>query len=77
MSLVGRTGGSGGFTALPSGTVLDRYRIESLIAAGGFGITYLGQHVTLGHSLAIKEHFPRSLAYHTGRAIYRCGSRFG
>ena len=47
-----------GFTALPSGTVLERYRIDSLIAAGGFGMTYLAHHTTLGKAFALKEHFP-------------------
>ena len=38
-----------GFTALPTGTRLDnRYTIQSVIAAGGFGITYLGRHDALG-----------------------------
>ena len=53
----------GGFSALPAGTVLDRYRIDSVIAAGGFGITYLCHHVTLGKPYALKEHFPRQFAY--------------
>jgi serine/threonine protein kinase len=63
MSTGGGTVGASGFAALPQGTVLDRYRIDSLIAAGGFGITYFGHHVTLGNPLAIKEHFPRQLAF--------------
>jgi serine/threonine protein kinase len=53
----------GGFSALSAGTVLDRYRIDSLIAAGGFGITYLCHHITLGKPYALKEHFPRQFAY--------------
>jgi serine/threonine protein kinase len=55
-----------GFSALPTGAVLDRYRIDSVIAAGGFGITYLCHHVTLGKPYALKEHFPRQFAYREG-----------
>lgn len=49
--------------ALPTGTIIDRYRIESVLAAGGFGITYRALHEGLGHVVAIKEHFPRQFAY--------------
>jgi serine/threonine protein kinase len=59
----GRALTSGGFSALSAGTVLDRYRIDSVIAAGGFGITYLCHHTTLGRPYALKEHFPRQFAY--------------
>ncbi len=58
-----------GFSALPAGTVLDRYRIDSVIAAGGFGITYLCRHVTLGKTYALKEHFPRQFAYRDGTTM--------
>ena len=62
-----------GFAALPTGAVLDgRYAVDSVIAAGGFGITYLGQHRALGKLCAIKEHFPRQFAVregHTARVI--------
>ncbi|MBS0244469.1 MAG: serine/threonine protein kinase, partial [Proteobacteria bacterium] len=34
-----------------------------MIAAGGFGITYLAIHNALGRRVAIKEHFPRQFAY--------------
>lgn len=50
--------------ALRAGTRLDdRYTIESVIAAGGFGITYVAKHDGLGRTCAIKEHFPRQFAY--------------
>ncbi|MFM9942434.1 MAG: SUMF1/EgtB/PvdO family nonheme iron enzyme [Hyphomicrobiaceae bacterium] len=61
------SGGSGGFTALPSGTRLDgRYVIDSVIAAGGFGITYMARHEALADICAIKEHFPRQFATRNG-----------
>jgi len=56
-----------GFTALKSGTRLDnRYTIEAVLAAGGFGITYIARHDGLGRTFAIKEHFPRQFAYRDG-----------
>jgi serine/threonine protein kinase/tetratricopeptide (TPR) repeat protein len=56
-----------GFSALPTGTRLsERYLIESVIGAGGFGITYLARHEALGKPYAIKEHFPRQFAYRDG-----------
>ena len=55
------------FTALRDGTRLDnRYTIQSVIAAGGFGITYVAKHDGLGRAYAIKEHFPRAFAYRDG-----------
>lgn len=41
---------------LPSGTMLDeRYRIDSVLGEGGFGITYAAQNVRIGLKVAIKE----------------------
>ena len=57
---------SGGFSALTPGTILERYAIERVIAAGGFGITYLCRHTKLGKPYALKEHFPRQFAYRDG-----------
>ncbi|MBS0243996.1 MAG: protein kinase, partial [Proteobacteria bacterium] len=57
----------GGYSALASGTRLDgRYTLQNVIAAGGFGITYLAVHDSLGRFFAIKEHFPRQFAYREG-----------
>lgn len=61
-----RVGGAHGFSALPTGARLDRYVVESVIAAGGFGITYIARHETLGRIVAIKEHFPRQFAFRDG-----------
>lgn len=56
-----------GFMALAGASRLDnRYIIDSVIAAGGFGITYLGRHNSLEKTVAIKEHFPRQFAYRDG-----------
>jgi WD40 repeat protein/serine/threonine protein kinase len=55
--------------SLPPGFELGPYRIKSVIAAGGFGITYLGEHVSLGKQVAIKEHFPREFAQRDGVTV--------
>jgi serine/threonine-protein kinase len=45
--------------ALPAGTVLhDRYRVEAVLGAGAFGITYRATDTVLGRSVAIKELYP-------------------
>jgi len=62
------SGGSGGVASLPPGTRLDnRFTVDSVIAAGGFGITYLGHHEALRYQCAIKEHFPRQFAARNGQ----------
>lgn len=61
-----RTATQHGFTALPTGATLERYVIDRVLAAGGFGITYLARHASLDRIVAIKEHFPRQLAYRDG-----------
>lgn len=44
---------------LAAGTVLQgKYRIESVLGQGGFGITYAASQVQLGTKLALKELFP-------------------
>jgi serine/threonine protein kinase len=46
--------------ALPAGYQLDDFTIESVLGAGGFGITYLAHERTLDRKVAIKEFMPRS-----------------
>ncbi|HUJ38060.1 MAG TPA: serine/threonine-protein kinase [Hyphomicrobium sp.] len=49
--------------ALPSGTVLvGDYRIERVLGAGGFGVTYLAEELALGRPVTIKEYFPSDIA---------------
>jgi hypothetical protein len=49
--------------ALPQGTVLrDSYRVESVLGAGGFALTYLGSHTGLDQKVAIKEYMPDQFA---------------
>lgn len=47
---------------LPSGTILNRYRIEKIIGEGGFGVTYLAMEPSSQIYVAIKEYFPKSFA---------------
>lgn len=60
------SGSQDGFTALATDSMIGRYRIDSVIAAGGFGITYLCRHSKLEKIYALKEHFPRQFAYRDG-----------
>lgn len=48
---------------LKDGTLLQggRYRIDSFIAQGGFGVTYKGEQVSLGRKVAVKEFFMKEL----------------
>ncbi len=49
--------------ALPEGTRLaEDYRIERVLGAGGFGITYLAEEVPLARMVTIKEYFPVDFA---------------
>ena len=52
--------------ALPLGTELLWYRIESILGHGSFGITYRAQDLNLERPVAIKEYLPRGLAMREG-----------
>ncbi len=45
--------------ALPSGYILNDYKIESIIGQGSYGITYLALDMVEGKQVVIKENFPR------------------
>ncbi len=50
-------------TALQSGTELvGDYRIDRVLGAGGFGITYLAEELALHRQVTIKEYFPTDFA---------------
>jgi serine/threonine protein kinase len=48
--------------ALPLQTMLHEYRIEQVLGAGGFGITYRARDANLDKDVAIKEYLPGELA---------------
>ncbi|HKU47309.1 MAG TPA: serine/threonine-protein kinase, partial [Burkholderiales bacterium] len=48
--------------ALPSGYALHEYRIESVLGAGGFGLTYLATDSNLSLKVALKEYLPGEIA---------------
>jgi formylglycine-generating enzyme required for sulfatase activity len=48
---------------LPVGYRLHQYRIETVLGAGGFGITYKAVHEALQTRAAIKEYFPVEWSY--------------
>ena len=57
----GASGGSG--VALPVGLQLGRYRLLRKIGQGGFGITYLAEHIQSHEQVVIKENLPTFYAY--------------
>src|SRR5688572_19774011 len=48
--------------ALPLRSMLLEYRLESVLGAGAFGMTYLGWDTHLEKHVAIKEYLPTDLA---------------
>lgn len=48
--------------ALPPNTMLQEYRLDSVLGAGGFGITYLAFDTLLQKQVAVKEYMPVDLA---------------
>ena len=55
--------------ALPSGHIIDKYRIESVLGYGGFGIVYKAMHQTLEQYFAIKEYLPQEIATREGITV--------
>lgn len=51
--------------AMPPGHMLHEYRIERVLGAGGFGMTYLAYDTNLNAQVAIKEYLPRDLSVRT------------
>ncbi|MDH3069603.1 protein kinase [Akkermansia sp. N21169] len=47
---------------LNPGAMLLSYRIERILGAGGFGVTYLATDTSTEHQVVIKENFPRAFA---------------
>ncbi|MCK5002223.1 MAG: SUMF1/EgtB/PvdO family nonheme iron enzyme [Gammaproteobacteria bacterium] len=56
--------------ALPVGTVLDnRYKIESVLGEGGFGVTYKAHDNELDYTVVIKEFLPQECAARGGDSV--------
>ena len=55
--------------ALPLGSKLMEYRLDSVLGAGGFGITYLAFDTNLEKKVAIKEFLPSSVAVRSGNSV--------
>ena len=55
--------------ALPAGTSLREYTLESVVGHGGFGIVYRAQHGELGVTVAVKEYLPVELAVREGLCV--------
>ena len=47
--------------ALPPGTRFEEYRLDAVLGAGGFGITYRAYDAHLDKFVAIKEYLPENL----------------
>ena len=57
---------------LPPGTLLDsKYRIERVVGAGGFGVTYRVEDINLGTTVAVKEYFPEQFGTRTSNLQIR------
>jgi serine/threonine protein kinase len=52
--------------ALPLGTEMEGYRLEDILGAGGFGITYRAVELSLDREVAIKEYLPSGIARREG-----------
>jgi WD40 repeat protein len=61
--------------ALPTGTLLHEFRIDTLLGYGGFGITYRAFDTDLHKAVAIKEYLPNDLAARVSDATVRAKSR--
>ncbi len=48
--------------ALPRGYEIEGYRIEKVLGAGGFGVTYLAHEIAINRKVAIKEYLPSGIA---------------
>jgi serine/threonine protein kinase len=52
--------------ALTKGARLNQYEVESILGAGGFGITYMARDTSLDTLVAIKEYLPGDFAVRQG-----------
>ena len=58
-----------GFSPLPTGTRIGELTIQSVLGAGELGITYVTEHEKRNKRYALKEYFPRAIAYRDGPTV--------
>ena len=64
--------------ALPIGSHLQEFEIESVLGRGGFGITYLARDTSLNRRVVIKENLPSAFAFRdTSSGIVRPQAEVG
>lgn len=73
-SVISQDSASGHAYALPAGTRLHEFRVESVLGHGGFGITYLAKDTGDGETVAIKEYLPSELAMRVSNSTVRVRS---
>ena len=56
--------------ALPPDLLVRDYRLVRVLGIGGFGVTYLAEHTTLGHRVAVKEYLPAEFAVRDGTEVH-------
>lgn len=56
---------------IKNGSVIQNYRILSVLGRGGFGITYLAEDLDYNLKVAIKEYYPRGFANRDGTLTVR------
>ena len=56
--------------ALPAGYRLQNFRVLRVLGVGGFGVTYLAEHITLGQQAVIKEYLPNEFAVREGATVH-------
>ncbi|MFA3792440.1 DnaJ C-terminal domain-containing protein [Aliiglaciecola sp. SL4] len=60
--------------ALPQGSPLNHYVIESVLGQGGFGVVYKAHHAHLNEQVVIKEFLPVELASRQGMTVLPHGA---
>ncbi|MDO5464222.1 MAG: serine/threonine-protein kinase [Akkermansia sp.] len=65
-----KTGNNEITIALPAGFTLGNYRILRSIGQGGFGITYLAQHIPSGQQVVIKENMPAAFSHRSESTLH-------
>jgi serine/threonine protein kinase len=61
-------------SALPPGTRVGAFIVETVLGSGGFGITYRVRHETLNKLFALKEYFPHQFSYRKTTNVYAVAS---